>query len=172
MRHALRHAGSCDMLIHLGDGLGDGLSVAEEFSLTFHGVSGNEDFAYRAEYASEKLIHIYSRAFFLVHGHQMDLNPYHSRDQWLRHISSMAAWAKRRTARVFLFGHSHLPLLEHKDDIIICNPGDMCFGSATPPRFVLIDAGERMVTFKAIQQNTTGDWEITRELRKDWPVVL
>lgn len=166
MRQALLYAGDCDMLVHVGDGLGDGLSVAEEFGLAFHGVSGNEDHAHRAEHADEKRITVASLALLLAHGHQMDVNPYHSEAQWRRHVGKMAAWAKRRKADVFLFGHSHRALLTQKEGIIICNPGDMCYGSAVPPGFVLIRVDGATATVRLMRLNRTGDWDIVQELRK------
>jgi len=166
MREAIQQKDPFDMLIHLGDGVGDGLSVSSEFGIPFRGVYGNEDYAYRTQYSGETLVNIYSWSFVLVHGHQMDINPYHTDAEWQKHLRKMTVWAKRRKAHVFLFGHTHTPLLEQQDDVIVCNPGDMYLGAGTPPGFALIDAREEMLTLQIMQKGETGEWDIVSELER------
>lgn len=67
----------------------------------------------------------------IYHGHQHEL------------IGERVDFAKRFGADMLVFGHTHQPLLEEKDDIIFLNPGSIALPKQEPsaPTMGLIDDG-------------------------------
>lgn len=143
MRSAVRDQGPFDVLFHLGDGVRDGMNISEEFEIPFYGVAGNED--YGVELPERRLVASAGWTFLLFHGHQMEINPFHSEEEWNRHFQDMAGMAAGENASFVLFGHTHKAVLKCLDGIVLCNPGNQYRGSSTPPTFAALDLdGERM----------------------------
>ena len=143
MRSAVRNEGPFDVLFHLGDGVRDGMNISEEFEIPFYGVTGNEE--YGMALPDRRLVASEGWSFLLFHGHQMEINPYHSEEEWDRHFRDMAGMAAREKASFVLFGHTHQAVLKCLDGIVLCNPGNQYRGSSTPPTFAALDLdGERM----------------------------
>lgn len=163
MKDALQSAGHFDLLLHLGDGIEDGMSVSAELGVKFCGVRGNEDFTNLPE---EVTLSAGEWTLTAIHGHQMDINPYHSPLQWQRNFNDMVQWAKRKKSQLFLFGHSHCADLREDDGIIICNPGDQYLGSRRAPTFAVIQAEDQRLTVQLMQRCEKGVWRIKTTLEK------
>ncbi len=163
IRDAVRHNGPFNMLVHLGDGVGDGESVAAEAGIVFRGVGGNEDHFRLMTMPAEDVFRVGPWTFFAVHGHQMEINPYHPESLWNRHLKEMALWARRKGAHIFLFGHTHKPMLRKEDGIFICNPGDQYPGSQTPPSFAVIEVGDSGLEIRILRKEK--DWVTAHSVR-------
>lgn len=146
--------GAFDSIIHLGDGVRDGYALSEEFGLTFYGVAGNED--YGVHFPEKYLLRIYSWPLLLIHGHQWDINSYHDEEMWERHFSDMARMARKVSARVLLFGHTHDPLLKEREGILLCNPGNQYIGSSRPLTYAIMDVAEDALRVSIVERNDTG----------------
>jgi len=55
----------------------------------------------------------------------------------------MAEQAKRHRARIFVFGHTHTPVLEESDGAVLLNPGSPALPKTQPPTVGLIDTRTR-----------------------------
>ena len=100
-----------DVLIHLGDLTGDLDDVRAVFpSLRILSVPGNCDFVPN-EVLETKIGGV---RFFLCHGHQYGVKS---------GLARLKAEAKRRDAKIVLFGHTHRACLEEEDGIVYLNPG-------------------------------------------------
>jgi len=159
MRSAIVDKGPFDMLFHLGDGIDDGQIIAEEFSLPFHGVYGNEDYPYFNTMPERLCVKVYSWNFLLSHGHQLDINPYHAKDKWEKNLKEMARLAKLKKADVFLFGHTHAALIEKLNGVVICNPGDQYISPNSMPTFAIISAAQHRLEIKILKKTRHDGWE-------------
>jgi uncharacterized protein len=163
IREAVQQNGPFDMLVHLGDGVGDGESVAAEMGIVFHGVEGNEDHFHFTTMPAEEIFSVGRWTFLAVHGHQMEINPYLTESLWNRHLKEMARRAKHKGAHVFLFGHTHKSMLRKEDGIFICNPGDQYLGSQVPPSFAVIEADDHDLEIRILQKEK--DWITVHSLQ-------
>jgi uncharacterized protein len=163
MRHALQSEGPFHLLLHLGDGVADGMSVSDEAGIKFCGVQGNEDIMILPPEIS---FCVGKWTLTAVHGHQMDINPYHSQLQWNQHFQYMVKWAKRRKSQLFLFGHSHCPALQEVDGVVICNPGDQYLGSTGAPTFAVIHVEDQRLKVQLMERFKNGRWRIKAALEK------
>jgi uncharacterized protein len=158
MKEAIAEHGPFDCLIHLGDGVRDGIEVASRLNIPFYGVCGNEDFGVTLP-ATLRLV-LGSWTFFLMHGQQMDISAYQSPQVWDGHLTALAALARKEKAQVLLFGHTHRPLLTQVDGALIVNPGDQYIGSAAPPSFAAIKLSPDALNIKILLQerDLNGNW--------------
>lgn len=163
MRDALRKQGLFDLLLHLGDGVEDGMTVSGEAGIKFCGVRGNEDFINLPE---EVTFPAGKWTLTAVHGHQMDINPYHSQLQWRQNFNYMAKWARRTKSQLFLFGHSHSEALQEVEGVVICNPGDQYLGSTGEPTFAVISADNECLTVQLMERLEKGKWAVKSTLEK------
>jgi putative phosphoesterase len=118
----------------LGDGLSDLQRAADKtgFYCDWKIVSGNNDYGYQVPDAA--VFNFDEHRFFMCHGHRHNLyGGYHS----------LLAAARNVDADIVLFGHSHIPLQEYDNGILLINPG-----SVGRPRsrigatFAVIECGE------------------------------
>ena len=163
MADALQSEGPFHLLLHLGDGVADGMSVGSAMGIEFCGVQGNEDIM---NLPPEVSFAVGKWTLTAVHGHQLDINPYHSQLQWKQHFRDMSQWAKRKKSHLFLFGHSHCPALQEVGGVVICNPGDQYIGSTAAPTFAVIQADERHLKVQLMERLTKGKWQIKDTLEK------
>ncbi len=164
MRDALLSEGPFNRMIHLGDGVADGMSVSNEVGVKFCGVRGNEDFA--SQHPEEVTFSAGNWTITAIHGHQMDINPYHSQLQWQQHFNDMVKWAIRKRSQLFLYGHSHCAALQEVDGVVICNPGDQYVGSAGAPTFAVINAENQRLTVQLMERLEKGRWTIKATMEK------
>jgi putative phosphoesterase len=127
-----------DTIVHLGDGLREAAALSRETGIPLHAVYGNEDSA--ADYPETRTVKIVNDTAVLLHGHQLDLNPYHGPDRWKLQFASMETLMARNCARLLFFGHTHVPVLRRVSRGIICNPGSMFPGSRVPHTFAVVES--------------------------------
>mgnify|MGYP000845683359 CR=1 FL=1 len=163
MREVVRTFAPIDRILHLGDGVRDGLLVANETGVPFQGVQGNED--YGADFPGKLLIDLVGWRFLLAHGHHMNINPYHPAAVWQQDLREMADWAKGQAVDVLLFGHAHKPVLQKENGVILCNPGDQYIGATTGASFALVALEDASARFQIFRENRGGGWDLLLELR-------
>jgi putative phosphoesterase len=161
MRSAVRGQGPFDALFHLGDGARDGMNISEEFEIPFYGVAGNED--YGVALPERRLVASAGWSFLLFHGHQMEINPYHSEEEWDRHFRDMAGMAAGEDVSFVLFGHSHQAVLKCRDGIVLCNPGNQYRGSSTPPTFAALDLDGGRLEIRVMEEAGEDRWSVLLE---------
>lgn len=102
-------------VIHLGDGADDVTKLKNNYpELEFYNICGNCDFGSNIE--QEKVIDLNGKRIFITHGH------IYSVDFGLDRIYYAA---QEKNADICLFGHTHKPLIEYADNILIMNPGSI-----------------------------------------------
>ena len=103
-----------DLLIHLGDYVEDGQELSKRLGIPLKAVRGDNDFC---PGDTELVLECDGVRIFLCHGHSCNI------DEGLEEIYREA---KRRQARLALFGHSHEPKIEARDGVVMLNPGNLC----------------------------------------------
>ncbi len=156
VREAVERHGPLDMIVHLGDGIEDGLAAARDASIAFVCVRGNED--HTTDHEERFLLETGSWRIMLMHGHQVDINPYQEAETLEGHYRSLAALAKSSGAHVICFGHTHEPLLKVVDDVIVCNPGSLYAGSAVTG-FGMIEVSGKKIHISLYGKERDRDWE-------------
>lgn len=107
-----------DLLIHLGDELDDALTLELILDRPIIKVPGNCDPG--AKEPRELLETIAGTRFFITHGdHYRVKNGLHR----------LVEKAKELKAAVALFGHTHRPLSQKEDGVLLINPGTLMAGS-------------------------------------------
>ncbi len=105
-----------DMIIHLGDGVGDlDLSLFEIPSFKNKPVIrvlGNCDFF--GDYPFTTFENICGYRFYITHGYRQNVKQGLSQIKWD---------AEKNDRNVILYGHTHIPYLEEHDGLHIFNPG-------------------------------------------------
>lgn len=114
LSRALDKVGDIDLFIHLGD-----LEGSEDFIEAFVNcriemISGNND--YFTEIPREKLITVGKYTIFMTHGHQYGV--YYDTEK-------LKEAARQRGANIVMYGHTHIPSVDLKDDVYAINPGSI-----------------------------------------------
>ena len=112
-----KYINKADIVLFLGDGENDIDKITEDFKGKVYKVSGNCDFS--GVNPSEQLIILNGKRIFMCHGHKYGVN---------YGLNSIYYRGREVEADVVLFGHTHIPLIEHMGDMIIMNPGSMSLG--------------------------------------------
>lgn len=107
-----------DEIWHLGDFASDAEEISKQIDLPLKIVKGNCDMY--ASYPEAIKLVIESQTILLCHGHR------HHVKTNLMHLFYFAVEEK---VDVVCFGHTHVPINEHEDEILFFNPG-----SASLPR--------------------------------------
>lgn len=162
MRQALGALGPFDAVIHLGDGVTDGLTVARERGLPFHGVAGNEDWG--TGLAETSQVTIAGWRIFLIHGHQTEINPYQSKEHWLDNLNELVELARSNQAQILIFGHTHVPLLETHGSTVMCNPGTHHLGASQPHSMVIGDFDDTSLQLTVMEKVDEKNWRMVSEL--------
>ncbi|TZE81713.1 metallophosphoesterase family protein [Calorimonas adulescens] len=113
IEEALRTMGKVDMILHLGDNVSDAEDIRNILrDIPVVAVKGNCDST--DNLPEERTLLLEGRKIFMTHGHRYNVK-YDFSDIYKR--------AKEVEADIALFGHSHLPIILRKSDIIFINPG-------------------------------------------------
>ena len=101
-----------DMIIHLGDNTSDADTLKKIYpEKQVIAVKGNTDIS---SYESEIFCNIEGVNFFVTHGHIYGVKMGTER-LWYR--------ARELGADVVLYGHTHIPVCENEDGVLMLNPG-------------------------------------------------
>lgn len=106
-----------DMIIHCGDVEGSEYALSESADCPVMMVSGNNDFF--SELPREREIRVGKYKVWVTHGHNYC-------------VSSMGTELLKQEARakdvqVVMFGHTHKPLIEMENDLVVLNPGSLSY---------------------------------------------
>lgn len=126
-----------DLLIHLGDFVGDGEKISKALGLPAVIVRGNGDLS--SSYKDYELIELEGKKIFLTHGHLFQVR---------FNINKLYYKALELGADIALFGHTHIPVNLARDDLIIMNPGSPSYprGGSLKKTFGLIELAEDIKT--------------------------
>lgn len=122
-----------DQIFHLGDGWRDAQRLHARFpQLPFCQVPGNCDL--QPGTPAERLLEIQGKRILLCHGHTYGVK---------RSLTTAGFAAQERDLDLFLFGHTHRPLVDRRGKTLFLNPGSI--GDYLRPFYgvVTID-GERL----------------------------
>ncbi len=103
-----------DCIFHLGDNVEDAESLRMNTDFKVYNVMGNTD--YTVSVPEERFLEFNGRKILLTHGHLYSI--YSS-------LNSLYYRAAEIGADAVLFGHTHIPVVETKDNILIFNPGSL-----------------------------------------------
>ena len=116
LREVLEKVKPVDMLVHCGDVEGSEDYIEALAECPVHIVAGNNDFFSNLEREEEFFIGGYK--VLLTHGHYyyVSLNTQAIRKE-----------GRARGFDIVLFGHTHKPLVDVREDITLCNPGSLSY---------------------------------------------
>ena len=120
------------MILHLGDCWRDGERLHDLFpEIPFHQIPGNCDF--RPTEATEEVLCIQGLRILLCHGHT-----YGVKQTLLR----AGYRAQEADLDLFLFGHTHMPLVDKRGKTWFVNPGSIGRGGRPSYATVVIEDGK------------------------------
>lgn len=141
-----RHYSEINAVIHLGDHVSDAEELVRKYPyLPVCTVAGNCDFYGFSKDDYEKTVDYGGVKIFMCHGHTCGVKG---------SLLPLTAKAKQKGAKIALFGHTHIPLAEEKDGIILMNPGSISEprdGRAPSYGMVEIENGE-VVSCKTLRR--------------------
>jgi len=122
-----------DLLIHLGDIEGDEDYIQVLAECPMEVVAGNNDFF--SELPGEREIHIGKYKALLTHGHYYYVNA---------GIGHIKREAETRDIDIAMFGHTHRPIIEQDDEVIVLNPGSISYPrqDGKRPSYILMELDE------------------------------
>lgn len=131
---ALEEAGKIDMLLHLGDIEGEEPYIDAVVECKKYMVRGNNDFF--SDLPRDLEINIGKYKVFMTHGHAYDvsLGPEYILDE-----------GRSRNADIIMFGHTHRPFFDQRDNIILLNPGSLSYPrqEGRKKSYMLLDMNEQ-----------------------------
>ena len=119
-------------VVFLGDGLRDIEKAIENHpERRFFCDSGNCDFDITTP--DVRLENFGGAKFFLTHGHRYSVK---------ESLLSLFLAGKERDCRAILFGHTHQPLTDFKEGVLMLNPGSVGGRGARKATYAIIDISE------------------------------
>lgn len=103
-----------DILIHLGDNVEDVELLQQNFNGDIYAVKGNCD--YSNIYPKERIIEIKGKKIYITHGDLYGVK---------YGMNNIYYKGKEVEADVVLFGHTHQPIIEKENNMILMNPGSI-----------------------------------------------
>ncbi len=104
-----------DMLFYLGDYVSDGKEISNILNIPYKIVRGNGDQSI-CGFSDDEVFRLEDKTIFLTHGHKYNVN---------FELERIYYKAKEIEADYIFFGHTHVPIIEKIDHIIIVNPGSV-----------------------------------------------
>ncbi len=98
-----------DHFLHCGD-----IELSDDMFPMYKTVIGNND--YFTNYPLERVVEIAGHRIYMTHGHILNV--------WNRH-EHLVEKAKEHGCDIACYGHSHISVIEKRDDILILNPGSL-----------------------------------------------
>ena len=114
LNKVLRKVKPLDMVIHCGDAEGTEDEIRMESECPLYIISGNNDFFSLLSKEIELSIENYKA--FITHGHMYGVS---------MGLERLVEEAKLRSADIVMFGHTHRPMIDIRDDLVILNPGSL-----------------------------------------------
>lgn len=122
-----------DMLIHCGDAEGAERYIQQLAECPIYVVAGNNDFF--SVLQKELVFNIDKYKVFLTHGHYYYVSMGTER---------LVDEAKLRGVDIVMYGHTHKPLIDIRDDIVIINPGSISYPrqEGRKPTYIIMETDE------------------------------
>ena len=119
------------MILHLGDCWRDGERLHEVYpAIPFHQVPGNCDC--RPAEPDEQLLFVEDKRILICHGHTYGVK---------QSLLSAGYTAEKENLDAFLFGHTHIPLVDMRGKTLFLNPGSIGDGRRPFYGVLTIDRG-------------------------------
>ena len=117
---------SPDLILHLGDCWRDGERLHDRFpAIPLEQVPGNCDF--RPMEPVERLLELRGKRILLCHGHTYGVK---------QSLVTAGFAAEEQQLDLFLFGHTHRPLVDRRGRTLFLNPGSI--GDPTRPSYGVV----------------------------------
>ncbi len=114
LMRALDEQPDAHCVLHLGDGAAEMRALAPTCPVPVYQVCGNCDTA--SALPAEQELRIGGVPLLMTHGHRYGVKG---------GLGALAAEARRRQARIALFGHTHQSLTRYEDGLYLINPGSI-----------------------------------------------
>lgn len=136
LEYVLKREGKIDAFIHLGDLEGSEEYLPYQISCPVYMVAGNNDYYSRLN--RELIAELGKYKVMLTHGHEYVF--------WTE-TGGLANAGRARGVDIVMFGHTHCPLVEVREDITLINPGSLSLPrqAGGRPSYIIMtidDAGE------------------------------
>ena len=130
----LEKIGKIDLVIHLGDIEGSEELLKEWAGCPAEMVSGNNDFF--SDLEKEKEITIGKYKVLLTHGHYYGVS---------LGTEQLKKEAKARGIDIAMFGHTHRPVIDAANDLVVLNPGSLSYPRQDDrrPSYVIMDLDDQ-----------------------------
>lgn len=137
----LEKVGKIDRLIHLGDVEGGEAYIEALVDVPVDMVAGNND--YFSDLPREKIIQLGKYQALLTHGHYYYVSMGHER---------IREEARNRGVDIVMYGHTHRPCLEQKNELTILNPGSLSLPrqEGREPSYIMMEIDEEGIAHYAI----------------------
>lgn len=128
----LQLVGKLDMVIHLGDVEGSEYTIREAAGCPVEMIAGNNDFF--SDLPSEKTLQIGRYRVMITHGHQYYIG---MGNEMLKEE------AIANGVDIVMYGHTHRPVIDISDDIIMLNPGSLSYPRQDDkkPSYIIMEIG-------------------------------
>lgn len=128
----LQLVGKLDMVIHLGDVEGSEYTIREAAGCPVEMIAGNNDFF--SDLPSEKTLQIGGYRVMITHGHQYYIG---MGNEMLKEE------AIANGVDIVMYGHTHRPVIDISDDIIMLNPGSLSYPRQDDkkPSYIIMEIG-------------------------------
>jgi len=119
-----------DLIIHCGDVEGCEYTLKEAAECPVMMIAGNNDFF--SQLPRELNFNIGKYKVWVTHGHNYFV---YMGNQKIKEV------ARSRGADIVCFGHTHMPMIERTDDLIVVNPGSISYPRQEnhKPSYVIMD---------------------------------
>jgi putative phosphoesterase len=111
---ALKRFADADMIFHLGDYSRDAELIRTMTKTPVYSVRGNCDISCSAE--AELLLSFEGVRVLMLHGHRQNVKS---------SLLNLGLYAVEQEANIALFGHTHLPIEEYYQNVLLYNPGSL-----------------------------------------------
>jgi len=143
MNTAIQTHPDINYIIHLGDWGTDIDDIANETSsYIIEVVQGNCDI--RDTYPNAKVLQLEGKRIFLTHGHIYGVK---------NSLISLIAKGLKEQADVVLFGHTHLPLIDLKNNMLLVNPGSISLMRGQNASYAILDISIDGINAKIYRMN-------------------
>lgn len=141
---AEKHENCTDTIIHLGDCFTDTYDIERRFpTKALLRVSGNCDI-YDGIYKENSInINLFGHKILITHGHLQNVKS---------SLDLLYEKAAGQNCDICLFGHTHMPLYETRNNITFFNPGSISRPvCGNMPTYGIIDLDEKTAKFKILE---------------------
>lgn len=147
LKEVLHKVKPIDALIHCGDVEGEENYIRTLAECPCYLVKGNNDFF--CDLPREEVFSLGGYKIMVTHGHMYGVSI---------DTSMLEEEAKSRGVQVVMFGHTHRPFLEQKEDITLLNPGSLSYPrqNGRRPGFMIMEIDKEGILH--FSQNFLEEW--------------